>query len=95
MQQYSKTRLQTFRCQDSKACPGHFNAKSNVHSLNNIRAPETSLISVCYRIGFSAARARGGGGSIQPGKDRRQSRPIPSTKAVFYTDLRAVPFSMQ
>lgn len=41
MQQYSKTPSPTFRCQDSKACHKCFNAKSNVHSMNNIRAPET------------------------------------------------------
>lgn len=46
----------TFRCQDSKACHRRFNAKCNVHSMNNIRAPETFLISVCHRIGFSADR---------------------------------------
>lgn len=50
----------TFRCQDSKACHRRFNAKSNVHSMNNIRAPETFLISVCYRICFSAVRACSG-----------------------------------
>ena len=36
----------TFRCQDSKACHRRFNAKSNVHSMNNIQAPETFVISV-------------------------------------------------
>lgn len=56
MQQYSKALSPTFRCQDSKACHRRFNAKCNVHSMNNIRAPETSLISVCHRIGFSADR---------------------------------------
>lgn len=50
----------TFRCQDSKACHRRFNAKSNVHSMNNIRVPETFSISVCYRICFSAVRACGG-----------------------------------
>lgn len=50
----------TFRCQDSKACHRRFNAKSNVHSMNNIRVPETFSISVCYRICFGAVRARGG-----------------------------------
>ncbi|CAJ1066990.1 Hypothetical predicted protein [Xyrichtys novacula] len=42
---------------NSKACHRRFNAKCNVHSMNNIRAPETFLISVCYRICFSAVRA--------------------------------------
>lgn len=44
----------TLRCQDSKACHRCLNAKSNVHSMNNIQAPETFLISVCYWICFSA-----------------------------------------
>lgn len=42
---------------NSKACHRRFNAKSNVHSMNNIRVPETFSISVCYQICFSAVRA--------------------------------------
>lgn len=40
-----KTNKQTLvRCQVSKACQTwSFNAKSNVHSMNNIRAPDTRL----------------------------------------------------
>lgn len=34
-------------------------AKSNVHSMNNIQASESFSISVCHRIGFSAVRACG------------------------------------
>lgn len=60
MQQYSKNLSPTFRCQDSKACHRRFNAKSNVHSMNSIQAPETLSISVCYRICFRAVRACGG-----------------------------------
>lgn len=41
---------------NSKACHRRFNAKSNVYRMNNIRVPETFLISVCYQICFSAVR---------------------------------------
>lgn len=82
----------TFRCQDSKACHRRFNAKSNVHSMNNIQAPETFMISV--RTESVLALSDRAAAWIAE-KDWPRLRLISSKKAVFFTDLRAVPFSMQ
>lgn len=85
MQQYSDVN-------DSKACHRRFNAKSNVHSMNNIRAPEAFLfffVDQCLLPNLVLALDRTRSGLNRP------ARPISSAKAVFYTDLRAVPFSMQ
>lgn len=72
----------TFRCQDSKACHRRFNAKSNVHSMNNIQAPETfwSVFVTESVLALSKCAA-----VWLAGKDVLQSRLIPSTEAVFFS----------
>lgn len=73
MQQYSKTPSPTSDVKTPKACQRRFNAKSNVHSLSDIRTPETFSISVCYESVLALSERTAG--SNPPGlTDRSRGR---------------------
>lgn len=66
-QQYRKTQhQQPSDVNDSKASHRRCHAKCHVHSMNNIKPPETfSLFSVCYGVRFRAARVFGSSGLLR------------------------------